>query len=251
MKNFRIVSWNVRGSMTPSVMDELCADSTVDLFVLSEYRIPKAGDLIAACLHAAGWTFSIHSNVPAKLKGVALFSRFPLIPAPTLIRCWTLGGHPLDQWIVSAQVPDAGLAVIGTYVPYPDGSAKEAVWRALIDAMDDHAGERVLAAGDFNSCHPADADTGIGYTTWSLQAMEAVAVDLWRRHNSSALPRDHVTWCGPNGKGNRLDYAFGTPLLTESVASVVHRHEPRSTGVSDHSQLVVDVRVPVGTSMGL
>jgi exonuclease III len=248
MKKFRIVAWNVRASMTARVMDELCADPTVDLYVLSEYRVPKAGDLIAARLAECGWSYSHRSVIPAATKGVALFSRTPLKPADTRIREWTPRGNSLRQWITSADVPAAGLSIIGAYVPFPDGPLKEAVWSALVRAAKDNPRKRLLIAGDFNSCHPHDADTGRGYTTWSLDEMKKVAYDLWSLHNPSPSNRDQITWHGPNGMGNRIDFAFGTDALRESLLSAVHRHEPRISNISDHSQLVVDLRVPTSVA---
>lgn len=132
----RVVSWNVRASMTDRVLDELCSDQTVDLFVLSEYRIPR------------------------------------------------------------------------------------------------HRSAHLLIAGDFNSCFPHEADSGRGYTIAPLTRMAATAVDLWRAAVRDPGERDQITWAGPNGKGNRLDFVFGTPGIASMVTAAAHRHAIREQGIS-------------------
>lgn len=238
---FRVVSWNVRASMTDRVIDTLVSDDAVDLYVLSEYRVPKAGDRIAERLHDAGWIHALRATIPEKLKGVALFSKSQLVQHRALIAKWTTNGHTLDQWLVSAHIPDANLSVIGAYVPYPDGPLKEAVWGALIGAAKKHGEKRLIIAGDFNSAWSHEADTGTGYTWWSLDDMAKVATDLWRHSNTRPPKRDQITWEGPNGKGNRIDFAFGTRALLPALSTVRHRHDVRQSKISDHSQIVIEV----------
>lgn len=118
---FRVVAWNLRASMATPILAELCADDSVDVFVLSEYRVPKAGDHVAARLPANGWPHAMYSATPARLKGVAIYSRHAMHPAPELIHDWQPVGHDIRQWIVSAYVPAADLCVLGVYVPFADG----------------------------------------------------------------------------------------------------------------------------------
>lgn len=240
----RVVSWNVRASMTSRVLDELCSDPTVDLFVLSEYRIPRRGDLIRARLADAGWKHALHSHTAAGQKGVAVFAKHPLKPAPELLDRWRPRGHDLSRWIVAASLPSAGVSVVGTYVPFPDGALKEAVWQALIGAAKRHRMARLLIAGDFNSCFPHEADSGRGYTIEPLTRMAAAAIDLWRAAVPSPGERDQITWAGPNGMGNRIDFVFGTPGIASMVTAAAHRHEIRERGISDHAPVVIDLLLP-------
>jgi exonuclease III len=213
--NLRIQVWNVRACMTDRIIGALTIATDVDVFVLSEYRVPKAGDRIASAMTNAGWKYNMHATIPAGLKGVALFARRPLVPATDMIRAWRPRGVDLRQWIVAARIAGCDLTVCGTYVPYADGPLKEVVWRSLIGCARRHARSRVLFAGDFNS----------GFAATPLPSH-----------------RDWITWAGPNGEGNRLDYAFATPALAPSVHAVAHRHDVREQGISDHSAIVLDVR---------
>lgn len=226
--------------MTERVLDAVCADDAVDLLVLSEYRIPRAGDLVAERLRARGWVHARHGAIPEGQKGAAIFSRLPLRSAPELLPA----GGRLAQWIVPVHVPAIGLWVIGTYVPFPDGRLKEAVWDALIDSAARHRTNALVIAGDFNSCHPHEADSGRGYTVAPLQRMASVATDLWRAAVPAPRPRDQITWEGPNGKGNRIDFAFGTPPVQRALRHAEHRHVLRQSKASDHSGVVIDLCLP-------
>jgi exonuclease III len=227
--------------MTERIIAALTSATDVDVHVLSEYRVPKAGDKIASALNKAGWRHALHASIPAGLKGVALFARQPLERAPDLIRTWRSRGHDLTQWIVAARIPRYDLAICGTYIPYADGPLKNAVWNSLIGCARRHARSRVLIAGDFNSGFACDSDTNRSYTVAPLDRMCSVSVDTWRAVTPVPAHCDWITWAGPNGKGNRLDYAFATRALAPSIKVVSHRHELREQGVSDHSAIVVDV----------
>jgi exodeoxyribonuclease-3 len=227
--------------MTDRVLDALCEHSSADAFVLSEYRIRKAGDLVASRLREAGWPYALHAKIPAGKKGAVIYSRTPIEDARVLIPDWKPDGLDLSQWIVAAYIPAADLSILGVYVPYPDGPLKEAVWSQIIDVAGRKCGSRLLITGDFNSAWPHDADSGTGYTTWRLREMRNVAIDLWSYANPEPVARDQITWEGPNGKGTRLDFAFATPALVGHVTSVVHSHGPRLSKVSDHSQVVIEL----------
>jgi exonuclease III len=237
----RIMTWNIRASMTDRIVSALTADRTIDLLVLPEYRIPKAGDRVATALAAAGWTHSMLAAIPTGLKGVAVYSREPLEPAPQLIDDWAPEGQSLAQWIVAASVPGEELAVLAAYVPYRDGPLKEAVWNALTSAATSSQARRLIIAGDFNSCYPHESDTATGYTVHALHRMTRTATDLWRHRVKDSCEGDHITWAGPDGKGNRLDFVFGTPPVLAALISAEHRHDLRTSGASDHSGVVVEL----------
>lgn len=243
MDTFQLVSWNVRASMTDRVIEDLEHDPSVDLFALSEYRVPKRGDFIRSRLADAGWKYSLSSTIPPGKKGVALFARYPLQPAPELLNNWHPHGLDLTQWIVAAHLPSAGFHLVGTYIPYAGSPIKDAVWRVLIDVVKRHRRKPLLVIGDFNSCFPEEADSGRGRTVAPLKCMTSHAIDLWRAAGPHLEPRDHITWAGPNGKGNRIDFAFGTPPFAKNVVSALHRHEVRETGISDHSQLIIKIQL--------
>jgi exonuclease III len=228
--------------MTPRVLDALCSDSSVDLFVLTEYRVPKAGDLVRERLGSSGWPFALHSRTADGAKGIAMYSKSPLEAAPQLIANWRPAGVDLRPHVVAATVESARVAVVGTYVPFPDGALKDALWAALIGCAERHRTTPLAVVGDFNSCHPHEADSGRGYTVEPLERMSEVAVDLWRLAVERPRPRDQITWSGPNGLGNRIDFVFATPPLATRLVDAKHLHELRERKVSDHSMVMVDFK---------
>lgn len=236
-RSLKILTWNVRASMTPRVLGAVGADDSIDVLVLTEYRVPRAGDLIAQRLIEAGWVHQARGEIPVGKKGVAIYSRCPITPSPELLD----DNGALSQWLVPVSFPLQRLSLVGAYVPYPDGSPKEVIWQTLHRSAQRNHAESLLILGDFNSCYPHEADSRVGYTTHALETMERHAVDLWRAHGGESLLRDHITWEGPNGKGNRLDSAFGTPALTRRVREARHLHTFRLEKASDHSGVMVRI----------
>ncbi len=226
--------------MTPRVLEAVSADETIDVLVLSEYRVPLVGDLIAERLHASGWGHQVRGAIPAGKKGVTVFSRCTIAPAPSVLD----DGGEFSQWLVPARLPKHALTVVGAYVPYEDGPLKESIWRAIHVSAERHRDHPLLILGDFNSCHPHEADSGVGYTTHALKTMERHTIDLWRFNGAASSKRDHITWQGPNGKGNRLDFAFCTPALSERVLTTRHLHDLRISKASDHSGVLVEITCP-------
>ena len=70
-------------------------------------------------------------------------------------------------------------------------------------------------------------------------------VDAWR----STHPDDReFTWLSapPHRNGFRLDHAFISPSLTPGLLGARYDHTTREGGATDHSALVIDLRIDAG-----
>ena len=130
-KSFRIVAWNVRGLMTPWVLDALAPVTSVDCYIISEFGLPKAFDITQLWSHDAGWAHGARSAIPDEKEGPEMFVPTPHIKTPTLVPALRGYHRALRQWLmtmcVTAYVTAMALDVARVAVPYADGRLKEAV----------------------------------------------------------------------------------------------------------------------------
>ncbi|MEG3225527.1 MAG: hypothetical protein BME94_08505 [Methanobacteriales archaeon Met13] len=95
-----------------------------------------------------------------------------------------------------------------------------------------------MITGDFNSCTKEDSSNGTEYYAAELKKLEYLEyIDLWKCYSNDKS--DIYTWFYYSGEGFRLDYAFVSPKLSESLDKVIvyHDTELREKKVSDHSPL--------------
>jgi exodeoxyribonuclease III len=232
----RIASWNIRhgggsGERNSRVIATLLGFEG-DILVIAEFRVGTTGDRIIKALGTSGYHVSHPPAEPGK-NSVLVASRVPIIQAGSL----DMALHdPRHLWHVKTD----GLTVVGVYMPV--GVPKIPYWEAVVrsaaglDAPD-------LFVGDFNTgTNGLDKDPK-GEPYVAPEFMERITatgfVDLWR--NRFPSEREY-TWFSPQGKnGFRLDHAFGLATFDQAVKDCRYDHEPRLSGVSDHSALVLDV----------
>jgi exonuclease III len=64
--------------------------------------------------------------------------------------------------------------------------------------------------------------------------------DLWRRRYPDGR---EFSWYSTRGNGFRIDHAFLSPALAGRAGEIRYSHDERTSGLSDHSALLLDLDV--------
>lgn len=221
------------------------------LMVLTEAVPSKGCAFLAASFREAG--FAVHFPEPgAGERGVMIVSRLPVSGnAPCAV-----GYLPFRAASVSIDTDSGPLDLIGLYVPSRDATpAKTERKRRFLDACQQaiptgrlpHAR---IVMGDFNLLEPDhhpryrffqpfeyDFYTWLGSTGYR---------DAFRTLHPGA---EEYSWVGRTGDGYRYDHAFVSTALAAHVTECGYLHEPRTTRLTDHSALTLQLSVTAPTPL--
>ncbi|HEX3861997.1 MAG TPA: endonuclease/exonuclease/phosphatase family protein [Stellaceae bacterium] len=234
-RKLRLLAWNIRqgGGVRVAAIAEAMAQHDADILVVSEYRGGAAAVRLRAALAALGYRYASGLTPPPGRNGVLIAARCrfrecgaidPRVPEP-----YRMVGIELGR-----------LRLCGVYMP--NLKQKVPYWEALIAALALDLKRPALAIGDFNTCRAyIDEPGAIDATAHFMDKIEAIGFcDLWRRHYPEG--RD-FSWYSHRANGFRIDHAFLSPMLAAAADAVRYSHGERLAGLSDHSPLIVDLRV--------
>ncbi len=243
----QILTWNIKACQTAKQITYLTTETRADVLVLTEYRQLVRDDRLTATLHQAGWIYQHTLVTQPNVRGVLIASRLPLevLPSDTTFDFGVLTDE-LAPCVARVRIPEHDLSLLGVYMPYADGPAKETLWAALNTYACAHRAERYVITGDLNSSVEGESEGPSVYTPGPLKAMREVAIDAWGvMAERYRLPnRDRYTWYSKTMYGLygiRLDYTLLSPVLREQLAHAHHDHTVRFAGLSDHSALFIDL----------
>jgi len=103
-------------------------------------------------------------------------------------------------------------------------------------------GGDALAVGDFNTCRPYLDEAGaIDKCAHYMDRIAEIGFcDLWRRRNPELR---EFSWFSTRGNGFRIDHAFLSDTLAARAGSIRYSHDERLAGLSDHSPLILELRI--------
>ena len=168
----------------------------------------------------------------------------------------TRDSHLKKAEYFDAQITDAGLGefshravlarfdnldVLGVYFP-PD-ERKRSLFEFVIRHSADWLARSMVITGDFNTGRPEVDTQGTPFVCADkFEEMLGLGwVDAWRRINPEAR---EYTWYSHAENGFRLDHALLSPPLAKHVAAISYSHSERIAKVSDHSALIIDLKIP-------
>lgn len=227
-----VVTWNIRhggGTRADRIIDQLRKFSA-DVLVVTEFRNNAAGERIKEALGSAGYVTS-NPLTPPRLNSVLVASRFPI-----------RAEHPLDAtmqdqrhlWVVEL----GWISLCAVYMPL--GDAKPVYWLALARAASGDSGPD-LYIGDFNTGNNksdlADGATAFLASEHFDRFGSGSLKDVWRAHNPGR--REYSWFSARANNGFRLDHAFANEHFFRRVSTCEYIHEPRTSGLSDHSAMRV------------
>jgi exonuclease III len=234
-RDLRLVAWNIRqgGGTRLAAIAAALARHDADILVLSEYRGGESGLRLVEMLDVLGYR---HVSLPAPPAG----NSGVLIAARTRFHAYGTISPDLPEPHKVVRADFAGFRLCGVYMP--NLKAKIPYWDALLSALGAEPGVAALAVGDFNTCR-AYVDEAGKFDTLAhyMDRIEAIGFcDLWRRRYPEGR---EFSWYSTRGNGFRIDHAFLCPTLTACAGDIRYSHDERLAGLSDHSPLIVELRV--------
>lgn len=240
--HMKILEWNIRqgGSRTQALAPAIMAHDP-DVVVLCEYR-EKTRDLLQE-LRFFGWVHAVTSSVTGTTNGVAIVSKLSLQPCAS-----PFGEPPFAWWGVEARVsPD--LTVIGVYAPLQHSAASSPAiqrqfWGMLHRIAEERRHERLLLIGDFNTgAIGTDCPMPVPCAD-AFQQLSAIGwVDAFRACNLDANDFSFVHQENGTVSRWRIDHAFVSPPLANAVGRCWYSHTERERWASDHSMLLLRLRL--------
>ena len=231
----RLLAWNIRqggGSRLARIADAV-ARHEADILVLSEYRGGEAAGRLRAALALLCYRFATAIAPPPGRSGVLIAARCAFRDlGPVGV------GLPEPCRMVAAEFH--AFRLVGIYMP--NMLAKIPYWETLISTLRRGDGGHALAVGDFNTCRPYLDEAGaIDKTAHYMDRIAEIGFcDLWRCRNPELR---EFSWFSTRGNGFRIDHAFLSGTLAAGAGPIRYSHDERLAGLSDHSPLILELRV--------
>lgn len=228
----KIVTLNIQhgGGKRVSKIIDYIRSLQPDLIVLTEYRENANAPLFRSELATQGFVHFANALITAKENSVCIFSRLPFVS-----RTYPMLTQGNVHRVISAHFDE--LAVYGVY--FPQNQAKADLFHFLIDGTLKTSESAYLVVGDFNTGqHSIDEAGSTFYCTEDFSALSATGlVDSWRKRNPDAR---EFSWYSNAGNGFRIDHVFSSAAANAQIRRVYYDHAPRSSGISDHSALIIE-----------
>ena len=206
-----------------------------DVVIFSEFYVDDHGRALLDLLAERGLAYREH-GLPGSARypyTVAIASRSPITGAAR-----PLVNTPHAQRILEAEV--GGVTVVAVYFPLKE--QHEPFWEAqFLPYVETLRDRPTLIAGDWNTgSRSLDIGGGPVAGMARFDALTAAGwTDAWRSLHPGAV---EFSWYNRRtGNGFRLDHALLSPSLAPRLRGAAYLHEVRTTRVSDHAALVVEL----------
>lgn len=231
----RIITMNIQhgGGKRVSQLLEHITRMAPDILVLSEFRNNLAGQTIRDSLLEQGLIWQQTIEVDPKTNTLLIASCNTFSTA-TFHDDLGINGHRCLKACFSE------FDLYGLY--FPNQKAKQPVFDFLNKLHPRVLENHSLLLGDFNTgCHFADES---GKTFLCASDFEKLIqrgwIDTWRSRNPDSR---EFSWYSNAGNGFRIDQALASPPLNDKIERVHYDHFPRETQATDHSAMVLDLKL--------
>jgi len=229
----KLITWNVLkggGSRVQQILGQL-RDSRPDVTILTEFRVGATGSQIQDGLHRMGLEYQTAPEVKPGINSVLLAARFPITAIP-------VDGLPPEDHHRCVLARCSGINLAAPY--FPQKEEKSRLFEFILGWPESFLRERSILMGDFNTGKHYLDEQGATFSVahYMDQLEEAGWIDAWRLLHGNER---EYTWQSHSGNGFRLDHAFVSPPLRESVVDARYSHNVREAGISDHSLMEVQI----------
>jgi len=233
----KVLTWNLRQGGLKVHQGNIVANlrhHDPEIVVLTEYREGHSKPIREGL--EDGWRFQLSSSRNDRENSILVAGKAEINPS----------SHYPDRPQASHRWLECkwrDIVILAVHVPgFNDKWGKEDFWKHVVAFGRENLDERAMIIGDFNTGLAMDAEgTPFLLFEYMEELIELGWTDAWRSRNPG---KREFTWNSPNaGNGFRLDYAFLSSPLEDSLIDVHHSHEEREKGWSDHSSLIVELDI--------
>jgi exonuclease III len=240
----KIMTWNIRHGGTSKTYAGIIStifNHNPDIIILTEYR-KESGDVIEPELHSKGWRYNASTPTTAKKNGILVSSRFSF---ERIIPDFELTGDHRYRWL-EIMLKESDLHILAVHIPdhrKNDTTGKKAFWNRVNEYALKNMAKRGIIIGDFNTGLKIDAQgTPFTFSECMKTLNQSGWLDSWRCLNPD---KREFTWYssrkGADLNGFRLDYAYLSPVMKDSLIQVYHSHKEGADRISDHSSLMIEI----------
>jgi len=236
----RLLTLNLRhgGGVRMAGLAERLVAADADVLVLSEYRHNEAAGELHRRLAGAGYLHRRASCHGPRVNGLLVAARRPFRAAPHRLLAFD------DLRLLRVRFPEFFLVA----AHLPNLKAKIPHWEALLELA---AGPRLrhhphptVFMGDFNTgLEHEDVEGGPFPFTGAGDMRTLLGMgwsDAWRKVHPDGR---EFSWYSHRNRGFRLDHAFLSPHCQNRLLGAGFDHEVRTSGLTDHSALWVDLKI--------
>jgi len=221
------------------------------VLVLTETKASAGCRLLASAFTAAGWHVSYPIPEPGEY-GVMILARIHADPG-------NFRTSYLPARAGSILLPAAGgaIEVIGAYVPSRDAgrekTERKRTWLAACQAAiaARQPARPLIFLGDLNILEPGHQPHYPFFAQFEYDFYRALTTrygltDAFRYLHPEAT--EH-SWVDRDGSGYRYDHVFCSAHLARAITNCGYLHDPRTSGLSDHSALTATLAVPASPEL--
>ena len=228
-----ILSWNIRqgGGSRLTKIAAAIGKLKPEVLALSEFRNNKSGIKLRTSLLQLGYRYQVVSHADAEANSAFLASKYPC-DLSIFPKCDEHYAHN----IVCGRLP--AFDVYSVYFPH---KKKHRLFEFLVE--EELSGDRpAIIVGDYNTGknYIDQAGNSFWYTDQLLDLEDAGYVDAFRHAHGEAK---EYSWYSHQGNGYRYDHTYVSEALLPYVADCRYIHEWREDGLSDHSPMVLTLKV--------
>jgi exodeoxyribonuclease III len=244
------MTWNVQHASATRSQRQAAwiASQPADVIILTEVAPTDGGMALIRILIESGFT-----TIAPLQKGVG-YQTLVASRVGDIEPCPQIQTSHLPGRCVAARLNFDGcqtIGIVGLYVPSRGNRErrnvdKKAFQNAVTDLLPQLAGllavdGPILIAGDLNVVEPNHRPHHQVFGAWEYDFYKAFAragfVDAFRHLHPELL--DHSWYGRRSGDGYRFDHIFCSNA--DSLADCQYHHEPRNSGLSDHSAMTASI----------
>ncbi|MGM9922645.1 MAG: endonuclease/exonuclease/phosphatase family protein [Bacillus sp. (in: firmicutes)] len=237
----RLLTWNIRqgGSRVrfDSIINALMEHQS-DVIVLTEFWDNAKGNAIKKSLFAMGYTHQNTHVSPYKVDSVFIASKIDFTDVTDMNEY----AVPYERW-VELYFPVQDLYLLGIHIPNHMTRLRDRELFAseMLAYAKNHMEDRCVIIGDYNMSMLVDSEgPPLSCTDKMVELHRLGWIDTWRYTHKR---ENEYSWRDTLGAGFRIDHAYISPKLEESLQKCQFSHQERREQVSDHSVLIVDLRI--------